>query len=164
MPGTNGNLRVANSIRITGKVIAKTAKLVGLLVTFAPCAPLFALPTALEGVRVGSSPERTRIVFDLGGPVEYCIMKDAGRLIVVIENALLKESLGTLDIKGTPIASVLPSRGDDNDLQMVLDLNKEVETKGFLLGPRKQYGHRLVIDLYPVSSRSGSGDVGGCPV
>ena len=36
----------------------------------------------------------------------------------------------------------------ESDLRVVFDLKKNIEMRSFLLQPNRQYGHRLVIDLY----------------
>ena len=47
--------------------------------------------TTIDGLRVRPSPERTRVVFDLGQPVSYNIftLKNPDRVVIAIESAVL---------------------------------------------------------------------------
>ena len=107
--------------------------------------------TDIDGLRVRPSPERTRIVFDLGQPVEHSIFSllDPHRLVIDISSARLNSDVGNLVLDQTPILAVRTSRRNNGeDLRVVLDLNDEVRPRSFVLKPIMQYGDRLVIDLY----------------
>lgn len=112
---------------------------------------LLAARTSVDGLRVRQSPERTRIVFDLGNPVEHKIfsLTDPHRLVIDISDAELKADIKNLVLDQTPIRSIRSSgRNDGKDLRVVLDLAQEVKPRSFVLKPIMQYGDRLVIDLY----------------
>lgn len=106
--------------------------------------------TQVEGVRVRPSPERTRIVFDLGQPVEHKIfsLTNPLRLVIDVENTRLDMSLDKINLKDTPIAQMRSSARNETDLRVVLDLSAPVKPRSFVLKPIMQYGDRLVIDLY----------------
>lgn len=112
---------------------------------------LLAAQTSVDGLRVRPSPERTRIVFDLGEPVEHKVfsLTDPHRLVIDISNASLEADIDSLDLDRTPIRKVRSSRRNDGkDIRVVLDLSEEVKPRSFVLKPIMQYGDRLVIDLY----------------
>lgn len=107
--------------------------------------------TDIDGLRVRPSPERTRIVFDLGQPVEHNIfsLADPHRLVIDISSARFSSDLGNLVLEKTPILAVRTSRRNNGeDIRVVLDLSEEVRPRSFVLKPIMQYGDRLVIDLY----------------
>ena len=105
----------------------------------------------IDGLRIRASPERTRIVFDLGQPVEHNIflLSDPHRLVIDISSARFGSDLSGLVLEQTPILAVrTSSRNKGEDIRVVLDLNEEVRPRSFVLKPIMQYGDRLVIDLY----------------
>ena len=105
----------------------------------------------IDGLRIRASPERTRIVFDLGQPVEHNIflLSDPHRLVIDISSARFGSDLSDLVLEQTPILAVrTSSRNKGEDIRVVLDLNEEVRPRSFVLKPIMQYGDRLVIDLY----------------
>ena len=110
-----------------------------------------AAQTDIDGLRVHPSPEKTRIVFDLGQTVEHKIfpLQDPLRLVIDLSSARFSSDVSKIDLKQTPIRQIrTASRNNGEDIRVVLDLNEEVRPNSFLLQPVMQYGHRLVIDLY----------------
>jgi len=106
--------------------------------------------TDINSIRVRPSPERTRIVFDLGEPVEHKIfvLRDPLRLVLDISNASMKTRLKGISLKDTPITKIRAATRNETDLRIVLDLNSETKPRSFVLQPIMQYGDRLVVDLY----------------
>lgn len=108
-----------------------------------------AAETALTGVRMSANDERSRLVFDLAGPIEHEIFTLTGphRVVLDIEDVRLREDLPT----GAPAPSIIRAirsapRGD-GDLRVVLDLAAAARPKSFVLQPNGQHGHRLVVDV-----------------
>ena len=105
----------------------------------------------IDGLRVHASPGKTRIVFDLGQPVEHKIfpLTDPLRLVIDISSARFNSDVSNLVLEQTPIRRVrTASKNNGQDIRVVLDLNEEVRPSSFVLQPVMQYGHRLVIDLH----------------
>jgi len=105
----------------------------------------------IDGLRVHPSPGKTRIVFDLGQPVEYKIfsLRDPLRLVIDISSARFSSAVSDLELEQTSIRQIRSaSRNNGEDIRVVLDLNEEVRPNSFVLQPVMQYGHRLVIDLH----------------
>ena len=112
-----------------------------------------ATQTDIDGLRVQASPGKTRIVFDLGRPVDYkwFFLSDRLplRLVIDFSSARLNAEVGNLVLKKTPILKVRTGkRNNGEDVRVVLELNEEVRLNHFELPPIMQYGDRLVIDLY----------------
>lgn len=117
------------------------------LLLWAVCAAGFA--AEVEGLRVWSSPERTRTVLDLNGPVDYRLftLEDPHRVVVDLRDSRLESELEAGANAGDLLRRVRTGRRSGGDLRVVFDLGAAVNPKSFLLAPAKQYGHRLVVDL-----------------
>ena len=80
-------------------------------------------------------------------------MKDPERLVVDLEGVEFGPALAELNGKvatGDPyIDKLRVGRNRPGVIRLVLDLKTEVKPQVFTLKPVGEYGHRLVIDLYP---------------
>ena len=105
--------------------------------------------TRVEGLRIWPAPDHTRLVIDTAGEVDHNIFALAGpdRLVIDLKDTRLQASLDKLDLSGSPIRRIRSAVRNGNDLRVVLDLQKSVKPRSFLLKPNQQYGHRLVVDL-----------------
>lgn len=110
--------------------------------------PLAGYAADVEGLRVWSGPDATRVVLDLSSTVEYRVFSLANphRIVVDLKNANARRPLGLPEPKGA-VTSVRSGARTGGELRVVLDLSQAVNPKSFLLPPSEQYGHRLVIDL-----------------
>lgn len=108
-----------------------------------------ATETQLKDVRLWAAPDRTRVVFDLDGPVEHSLftLDNPRRVVIDVPNTQRMKGLAD-DIKGKGlVADVRTGVRNGNDLRIVLDLNQKATPKSFVLAPNSDYGHRLVVDL-----------------
>jgi N-acetylmuramoyl-L-alanine amidase len=107
------------------------------------------LAASVEGVRMWSGPDTTRLVFDISGPIEHEVfmLRAPDRVVVDLKNTRLLREPSGLDFRNSLLTNVRNAVRNGNDLRMVLDLKGKVQPKSFLLKPTRQYGHRLVIDL-----------------
>jgi N-acetylmuramoyl-L-alanine amidase len=105
--------------------------------------------TQVEGLRIWPAPDHTRLVIDTASEVDHNIFALAGpdRLVIDLKDTRLQTSLDKLDLSGSPIRRIRSAVRNGNDLRVVLDLQKSVKPRSFLLKPNQQYGHRLVVDL-----------------
>jgi len=110
---------------------------------------------SVDGIRIRPDPEKTRVVFDLSGPVEHKLfmLENPPRLVIDLNDTGmhgndLKAEISELAIETTPIAAVRFSPPSQEDLRIVLDLKQEVKPRSFILKPIAQYRDRLVIDLF----------------
>ncbi|MDM3871560.1 N-acetylmuramoyl-L-alanine amidase [Porticoccus sp. W117] len=106
--------------------------------------------STVDGVRVWRSPDNTRLVFDLSAAVDHRIftLENPSRLVIDIEDATSKTRFDKLPLSNTPVSAIRSAAKKGGDLRVVLDLGSVVSPRSFTLKPNKQYGHRLVIDLY----------------
>ncbi|MES9904756.1 MAG: N-acetylmuramoyl-L-alanine amidase, partial [Sedimenticola sp.] len=103
----------------------------------------------IDNLRLWAAPDHTRLVFDTGAAVKHTLftLKQPNRLVIDIENAELRGKLPSTD--GNPLIRHMRSaKREGAGLRVVLDLKKVIKPKSFVLKPNRQYGHRLVVDLY----------------
>lgn len=113
---------------------------------------VFADRVEVSDVRLWVAPDNTRVVFDLTRPVDYHLfaLRDPDRIVIDLKSSAWGDKAGRqLDAKG--YIRGLRSANKGRVLRLVLDTDREVRPKSFLLGPNKHYGHRLVVDLYEKS-------------
>ncbi|PJE78646.1 N-acetylmuramoyl-L-alanine amidase AmiC [invertebrate metagenome] len=105
--------------------------------------------TTVNSARLWRSPEKTRLVFDISESTRYSAfsLDSPSRLVIDLKETTLNTSLKKLPVRNTPIRRVRSGVQKEHDLRIVLDLQKKVTAKSFLLPPNKTYGHRLVVDL-----------------
>lgn len=110
----------------------------------------FAWAGSIGNVRIWPAPDHTRLVFDLTAPVDHKVfsLAEPERLVIDLKETILNTSLGSIELKGSPVRKIRSARRNESDLRVVLDLSEKVSPKSFVLQPNDQYGHRLVIDLY----------------
>lgn len=112
-------------------------------------APVSLAAEKISSVRVWNAPDNTRVVFDLTGPVKHHLftLSAPNRVVIDIPDAQKSKALDLVDFKGGPLVNVRSAPQSNGDLRVVLDLDRKLNPKSFLLKPSDQYGHRLVIDL-----------------
>ena len=111
--------------------------------------------TNVTNARLWDAPDHSRLVLELSETVEHnvLILKNPDRLVLDIKNATKKTRFDNLDFINSPVKSIRSARRNSNDLRIVLDLKEKIKPKSFLLKPNKQYGDRLVVDLYSQSKK-----------
>lgn len=107
----------------------------------------------VEGVRLWDSPERTRVVFDLSGPVEHQLFTLSGPERIVIDLSRARMGSGVSNAGDGVVKGIRSGRRNDNDLRIVLDLKEDARPRSFMVQPNEQYGHRLVVDLERANGR-----------
>ncbi len=120
-------------------------------------APLAAAPVDIQGVRIWPAPDNTRLVLDLSAPAQYQLTELTGGWIEIkISEARLLSPLPAFDSRKS-LLTKLESLPVLEGATILLQLKEGVQTKSFTLKPYEQYGHRLVVDLYPtVTAKTGS--------
>jgi N-acetylmuramoyl-L-alanine amidase len=114
-----------------------------------------ALPTVL-GVRVWPSPDYTRITIEYDQPLRFTqsLVRDPNRLVLDLEDVEFNSVLGSLPGKiaeSDPyIKLIRAGRNRPGVVRIVVELKTDVKPQVFTLQPVGEYGHRLVVDLYPV--------------
>ncbi len=111
----------------------------------------------VKAVRVWPAQEYTRITIESNNPIGYSInfVPDPDRLLVDLQNvehgSLRRELDGKLLPDNPYIRAVRTGQFTPDIVRVVLDLKAEVKPQVFALKPIGEYGHRLVIDVYPAN-------------
>ena len=143
-----------NHIRNPRRSKLKMKQLAALLLLFFSL-PLVAQPVSINNLRIWSAPEHIRLVLDTSAPAKHSLfsLTNPPRLVLDIEQAVLRDDLPDLKGKDPVIKELRSAKRKDGTLRVVLDLNREVKPKSFVLKPNSQYGHRLVVDLDGASAQ-----------
>ncbi len=111
---------------------------------------------SILAVRVWPAPDYTRVTLEHDLPLQFTqmLVKDPWRLVVDIEgiefNSVL-QSLPSKIIEADPyIKLIRAGRNKPGVVRLVIELKTEVKPQVFALKPVGEYGHRLVLDLYPL--------------
>lgn len=112
---------------------------------------------AVVSLRLGRTPERTRLVFDLAAPPEFrsLIGDDAREVELLVSGA--RWDAGALEqlFDGSPVQGLTHERaGASGELRLLLSLREPRRVDVFPLKPYSGKGHRLVVDLYPPAADS----------
>jgi len=111
---------------------------------------------SISSARVWPAPEYTRLTLEAPLPIQYSLstVKNPDRIVVDLEQVLLTPELEKLGDKIDPsdpyVRSVRVGRYKPGVLRLVLDLKIEAAPQAFVLKPVGNYGHRLVLDVYPL--------------
>lgn len=120
-------------------------------------APAFAQPTIkISATRVWPAAEYTRITLESQQPISFnhFMVENPGRMVIDLENVDLDATLaqinGKIDASDPYIKAARVGRFKPNVVRLVLDLKTEVKPSVFTVKPYGEYGHRLVLDIYPI--------------
>jgi len=111
----------------------------------------------VASARIWPAQEYTRLILESSSPVAHQMMmlKDPQRLVLDLEGVEPDGELGQLPQRLRPndphIQSIRVARFRPGIVRIVLDLKDEVQPQIFALTPVGEYGHRLVLDLYPLT-------------
>ncbi|MFM9967539.1 MAG: N-acetylmuramoyl-L-alanine amidase [Burkholderiales bacterium] len=110
---------------------------------------------SVTAIRIWPAQEYTRITFESRGPIRHMLMlvKDPARLVLDLDDIELssvqKEIAGKIVESDPYVAAFRAARNKPGVVRLVLDLKTEIKPQIFTLKPIGEYGHRLVLDLYP---------------
>lgn len=115
---------------------------------------ILAETVTIDNVRVWAAPDSTRVVFDVSGPVEHqlSLLTAPYRTVIDLKQASMTKKPVQPGSEDKYLQAIRSAARNQDDLRIVLDLKKFVKYKTFQLKPNKQYGHRLVVDLYGADS------------
>ncbi|MEO8565139.1 MAG: N-acetylmuramoyl-L-alanine amidase [Betaproteobacteria bacterium] len=111
----------------------------------------------VASARIWPAQEYTRLILESPSPIAHQMMllKDPQRLVLDLEGVEPDGELAQLVQRLRPndphIQSIRLSRFRPGIVRIVLDLKDEVQPQLFALTPVGEYGHRLVLDLYPLT-------------
>ena len=115
-----------------------------------------AAATSMLAVRVWPARDYTRVTLESRSAVNFThqMVRNPERLVVDLEGVELNEVLQSLPSKNSGqdpyIQLIRAGRNRPGVVRLVIDLKAEVTPQIFTLAPVGEYGHRLVLDLYPV--------------
>jgi N-acetylmuramoyl-L-alanine amidase len=119
------------------------------LLSIVLCYNVFAA-NAIVGVRIASSVDNTRVVFDLQKQPEftYFSLSNPQRLVIDFAGTALKTKLQNTKNTNEFIKRVRTSTAKNKQsVRIVLDLSKSVSPMIFAMHAKASVGHRLVVDL-----------------
>lgn len=114
-----------------------------------------AASASVMGVRVWPSRDYTRVTLEYSDELKYTQMMvaDPPRLVVDIEgvefNSVLQSLPGKISEADPYIKLIRAGRNRPGVVRLVIELKAEIKPQVFTLKPVGEYGHRLVLDLYP---------------
>lgn len=119
------------------------------------------LPTAfaeiaISSVRIWPAQDYTRLTLESKLAIRYNLftLSNPHRLVIDLDdveiNTVLNELAGKIGNDDPYIKSVRVGRFKPGVIRLVLDLKAEVKPQLFSLKPVGEYGHRLVLDVYPL--------------
>jgi N-acetylmuramoyl-L-alanine amidase len=132
-----------------------------LLRTFLLCGLLasgWAQALQLSATRLWPSPDYTRITLEAAQEVthKYFSLANPDRLVIDLEGVEPGAAIDALTSQVAPddpyIAAIRAGVNRPGVMRLVIDLKTPVKPSIFQLQPLGQYGHRLVVDLYPVQA------------
>jgi N-acetylmuramoyl-L-alanine amidase len=111
----------------------------------------------LLALRVWPAEEYTRITFESRRKLifKHLLLKDPGRLVLDMEGVDLESVL--LNLFGKVLADdpyiklIRAGRNRPGVVRVVIELKAEIDPQVFTIEPVSEYGHRLVLDLYPAT-------------
>jgi N-acetylmuramoyl-L-alanine amidase len=109
----------------------------------------------VRAVRVWPAPEYTRVTLESAEPLRHhlSMVKDPERLVLDLEGVdfpSVQDGFAGKVSQGDPyIGNLRVGRFKPGVVRVVLDLKTEVKPQIFTLAPVGEYGHRLVLDIYP---------------
>ncbi len=111
---------------------------------------------SVQGTRVWTDPEKTRLVFETSSAITHRIfpLDEPDRLVIDLDDATMQSNLPNVDLGDTVLIGLRGGVRGESHLRIVLDLKQPVRAKSFALSPNERYGHRLVIDLTPKDGSS----------
>lgn len=135
--------------------LALAGRTVALLLLACLALPL-AAQEKVRSARLWPSQDYTRLTLESERPLRYSLMlvKNPERVVLDLEGvdaASLQQALtGKLGIDDPYVSATRVGNFKPGTVRLVLDLKGEVRPQVFGLMPVGEYGHRLVLDLYPV--------------
>lgn len=126
-----------------------------LIFSVSPLAGAVARQPAIVAVRIWPAADYTRVTLELDAPLKFThfTVENPDRLVVDLEGVEFNGALGSLAGKVSDsdpyIRQLRAGRYKPGVVRLVMDLKTKVSPQIFELKPVGEYGHRLVLDVYP---------------
>ncbi len=160
MPGCDDRRKRARASRGVGAISLERRRICQWLLV--PASGLL-LPEAWASVgrvasaRLWPAQEYTRLILEANAPLPHqlIVLRDPPRIVLDIEGVVWTPELEQLPARvqnSDPyIAGIRFGRKTPDTIRIVLDLKVETKPQLFALKPVAEFGHRVVLDLYPVT-------------
>ena len=115
---------------------------------------VLAVDTTVQSVRVGLTPDYTRITLESNQPLEYelSMLENPHRVIIDLSRTKLSQALATLPQKVDAIdpfvQKIRVGQFTPHVIRLVFDLKSNVVPRTFVIEPKENFAHRLVLDIY----------------
>lgn len=109
----------------------------------------------ISSVRIWPAQDYTRVTFESRAALQHSVaqIKDPERLVLDLQDvdfgSVQRHIAGKLAAEDPYIAALRAGRFKPGVVRVVFDLKGEVAPQIFSLAPVGEYGHRLVLDIYP---------------
>jgi len=116
-----------------------------------------AAETLVSSTRVWPAPDYTRVTIESQQPIRHKLfnLDHPDRLVLDLEDVALSATLTEIASKISAddpyIKGVRAGRFKPGTVRLVFDLKAKVKPEAFALAPIAGYGHRLVLDIYPLT-------------
>ena len=117
--------------------------------------PVGQAATSILAVRVWPARDYTRVTLEYQQPIAFThqIVKNPERLVVDLEgvefNSVLQSLPNKISETDPYIRLIRAGRNKPGVVRLVIELKTEIQPQVFMLKPVGEYGHRMVLDLYP---------------
>jgi N-acetylmuramoyl-L-alanine amidase len=131
--------------------------LAGLAASLITAGAAFASETLVTSTRVWPAPDYTRVTIESKQPIRHKLfsLDNPDRLVLDLEDVALSATLneigGKISAEDPYIKGVRAGRFKPGTVRLVFDLKTGVRPEAFTLAPIGEYGHRLVLDIYPLT-------------
>jgi N-acetylmuramoyl-L-alanine amidase len=156
-PGVSTEATHSAVLKLPGCMSLYRYALLALFLSFVCTGPSAAAPAIqIVSTRVWPAAEYTRVTFESRKPISHNVfsLKNPERLVLDLEDVDINAKLSGLAEKigadDPYVKSVRIGRFKAGTVRLVFDLKTEVKPQAFVLAPVGEYGHRLVLDLYPL--------------
>lgn len=116
--------------------------------------PVLAADTTVQSVRVGLTPDYTRITLESNQPLEYelSMLENPHRVVIDLSHTKLSQALASLPQKVDAIdpfvQKIRVGQFTPHVIRLVFDLKSNVVPRTFVIEPKENFAHRLVLDIY----------------
>jgi N-acetylmuramoyl-L-alanine amidase len=113
----------------------------------------------VTAVRVWPAPDSTRVTFESPRPVTWrlFVVRDPDRVVLELDGVDIGPALAkigsALSADDPLIRQARVGRYKPGVIRVVFDVKSEVAPQAFALKPIGEFGHRIVLDLFPVNAR-----------
>src|SRR6059058_4442106 len=135
--------------RVLSWMVAPTAQLL--------IGDAWAVASRIASARLWPAQEYTRLIIESSTPLEHqlVVLREPNRVVLDIARVdptpELRELPAHVQLTDPYIAAIRIGAQSGGFLRVVVDLKQDVNPQVFALQPVAEFGHRLVVDLYPLT-------------